>query len=399
MLHPKDIKAKAQRLWDSGRLLRAWMGAEELFPWSLSLVPPRGGRLLEDFSAVASWKTAIEAGCKCSGGEGYRIEYLELEHRQLGRQRLPQRVVFDGPLDLAGYLGKSRDLGEFARLSRDIRRRFPSLQEWIAAQPLQVLQHARRWPQLLAVLAWFPAHPRPNLYLRELAIPGVDSKFIEGHRRLLWDLLERLLPEDAQELSVTGLARHGFERRFGLKYDQPLIRFRLLDPMPAARFGGLDDLSLPLAVFARLDPPCRRVFVTENKVNGLSFPPMADSLVIFGLGYGIEALGEVDWLEGKEIFYWGDLDTHGFAILSQLRGRFTGVRSLLMDRDTLMACRDVWGQEEPAKRFTGDPGHLSEVEAAMYRDLRDDVLGERVRLEQERIPFGRVKRVLDELKM
>ncbi|WP_353620190.1 Wadjet anti-phage system protein JetD domain-containing protein [Thalassotalea sp. G20_0] len=28
------------------------------------------------------------------------------------------------------------------------------------------------------------------------------------------------------------------------------------------------------------------MFITENKVNGLAFPPVADAIVIFGLGYG-----------------------------------------------------------------------------------------------------------------
>ncbi len=398
MLFPDNIKTKAQRQWDNGRLLRAWLGAEALFPWSLPLSPPRGERLLEDYAAVRVWKESIEAGCKCAGGEGYRIEHLELEHRQLGRQRLPRKVVFDTPLDLAAYLGKSRAMGDFARLSRTLRRRFPPLKEWIESQPLQVLKQAQHWPQLMAVLDWFLAHRRPDQYLRELAIPGVDSKFIEGHKQLLWDLLDRLLPAEAVNQAVTGLARHGFERHFGLKYDQPLIRYRLLDPELAGYFGGLDDLSVPLERFIHLAPRCRRVFITENKVNGLSFPEMADSLVIFGLGYGIEALADANWLESKRLFYWGDLDTHGFAILSQLRGRFPDVRSLLMDRDTLLACRDAWVREPQDKRFTGDPAHLSTAELALFLDLRNDVLGERVRLEQERVPFDRVLRVVHGLK-
>ena len=110
------------------------------------------------------------------------------------------------------------------------------------------------------------------------------------------------------------------ERRYGVRYDQPLIRLRLLDPALGERFGGLTDISLPLDRFATLDPPCRRVFITENKINGLSFPPLPDSLVIFGLGYGVESLRDAPWLRQREIHYWGDLDTHGFAILSLLRG-------------------------------------------------------------------------------
>ena len=219
MLGLDEIHAKAQRLWDGGRLLRAWMGAEELFPWSLPLAPPRGGRLLEDFAVVRAWKEGVEADCKCAGGEGYRIEYCEIEHRRLGRQRLPERVVFDTSMDLAGYLGKGRALGDFARLARTIRSRFPVLKGWIAEAPMQVLEHQADWPRLLAVLDWFVAHPRPDRYLRELVIPGVDSEFIEGRKRLLADLLDRVLPETAIDPEITGLDRHGFERRYGLRCD------------------------------------------------------------------------------------------------------------------------------------------------------------------------------------
>ncbi|NOR71388.1 MAG: hypothetical protein GQ532_17115, partial [Methylomarinum sp.] len=33
--------------------------------------------------------------------------------------------------------------------------------------------------------------------------------------------------------------------------------------------------------------------------------------------------------------YWGDLDTHGFAILSRLRHYYPQVKSILMDEKTL----------------------------------------------------------------
>lgn len=397
MLSPAIIKTKAQRLWNSGRLLRAWLGVEDLFPWSLPLGCPRGGRLLDEFASVRVWKEGVESGCKCAGGEGYRIEYREIEHRRLGSQRLPDRVVFDTPLDLVGYLGKARALGDFARSARAIRNRFPALKAWIDGSPMQVLEHRADWPRLLSVLEYFVLHPRPNLYIRELLIPGVDSKFIEGRKRLLAELLDWVLPDTALDLAITGLARHGFERRYGLRYDQPLIRLRLLDAVLSGGLGGLSDVSLPLDRFITLDPPCRRVFITENKVNGLTFPPVADSLVVFGLGYGVEALCQCAWLGQREILYWGDLDTHGFAILSQLRGLFPRVRSFLMDSATLDAGREAWVQEAVDKRYGGDPENLTAAERSLFRKLRDDRLGERVRLEQERIPFDRVLAAVQEL--
>nr|WP_221935062.1 Wadjet anti-phage system protein JetD domain-containing protein [Catenovulum sediminis] len=66
----------------------------------------------------------------------------------------------------------------------------------------------------------------------------------------------------------------------------------------------------------------------------MAFPPVNNAICIFGLGYGVQLLKEVNWLNQVAIYYWGDIDTHGFAILSQLRGYFPKVKSMLMDEAT-----------------------------------------------------------------
>jgi hypothetical protein len=93
--------------------------------------------------------------------------------------------------------------------------------------------------------------------------------------------------------------------------------------------------------------------------------------------------------------YWGDIDTHGFAILSRLRGRFPHVRSMLMDRETLLTHKDQWVREPSP--VTGLLSGLTADEAALYADLAGDVYGDRVRLEQERVAFGAVERALRRL--
>jgi hypothetical protein len=150
--------------------------------------------------------------------------------------------------------------------------------------------------------------------------------------------------------------------------------------------SGLPDITLDAASFAALALPVRRVFITENETNFLSFPPAADAIVVFGAGYGWEALARASWLHRCRLHYWGDIDTHGFAILDQLRGHFPAVASLLMDRETLLAHRSHWGEEpDPARH---DLARLTPEEAAVYDDLRFDRHQPRLRLEQERVGFG-----------
>ncbi|WP_235912137.1 DUF2220 domain-containing protein [Ruania zhangjianzhongii] len=90
-------------------------------------------------------------------------------------------------------------------------------------------------------------------------------------------------------------------------------------------------------------------------------------------------------LADSPIRYWGDLDTHGFAILDRLRARLPRADSVLMDRDTLLAHRDRWGREP--KPTHAALTRLREDEAALYADLVSDRFDAQVRLEQERIDW------------
>jgi len=151
---------------------------------------------------------------------------------------------------------------------------------------------------------------------------------------------------------------------------------------------------VPLSELAAYAPPCERVFVVENKINFLTLPACVGGLAIFGAGYAVDRLAAVPWLSDKALHYWGDIDTHGFAILDRLRRHWPQTRSFLMDRETLLRHRDVWSEEPAARRCIRDLEALDAEERELYDDLRNDRLGVGVRLEQERIEFGRVEATL-----
>jgi hypothetical protein len=155
----------------------------------------------------------------------------------------------------------------------------------------------------------------------------------------------------------------------------------------------LSDISVPASQFAELESTVQRIFITENDINGLVFPEVRDAAVIFGLGYALDRLADVRWLHDKAIYYWGDIDTHGFAILDRLRATFPHAASLLMDHETLIEHRLLWVQEEA--RHPGPLPRLTAAEESVFDILIADRLGERVRLEQERIGFGCVLRAIE----
>jgi hypothetical protein len=119
---------------------------------------------------------------------------------------------------------------------------------------------------------------------------------------------------------------------------------------------------------------------------------VAKAIVVFGAGYCWDALAPATWLNRCGVHYWGDIDTHGFAILDRLRSHFPHVVSFLMDRETLMAHREHWGEEpEPLEQALT---RLTVEEAALYDELRRGSLQPRLRLEQERVGFNSLRQTM-----
>lgn len=389
---PEEVTAQVARRWEDGRILSAAIAGEALFPLRLPLRAPRPVELGERFDEVKRWVRDLDEGSKAHRGFGYELGWTEVANRVVGRNRIPSSVTIATETDALQLIRRTREAERFRSLVEETLARFPELRAWVIKRPMTIVEHASDWQRVLAVLYWFKAHPRPGIYLRQLDIGGVDTKFIETHRGLLSQLLDAVLPASAVDASCTGAS--GFEARYGLRSRPALLRFRVLDA--GLRVNGLSDLTVPVAELRDLDLPARRVFVTENEINGLAFPDVPGAMVIFGLGYGLDRLTELPWLREKELFYWGDIDTHGFAILAKFRTSFPRAVSILMDRETLMAHRALWVRErEP---HNGDLAALTDSEKSLFEDLRGDRLGERVRLEQERIAFGWVQRALAALK-
>jgi hypothetical protein len=376
---PADLRAQVQKLWERGSLLASLAGGVALFPRRLSLKGPTSRELAERFSEVRNWIAQLDGEAK-----HYRVAWQSLNHRILGENRVPGEVWVDSLDDALRLIGRRRDAERFAVQVSLTRERRPELIAWLARRPLRALELADDWDRLLDIVAWIQNHSRPGIYLRQVDIPGVHSKFIEGHRAVLAELLDLALAPDVIDTTAGGVG--GFCRRYGFRERPVRLRFRVLDPSLAVLPTGTDqDLAVTHDTFASLDLPVKRVFITENEINFLAFPPVSLSLVLFGAGYGFETLSEADWLRDREIYYWGDLDTHGFAILDQLRAHFSRAASFLMDRETLLAHRPQWGSEPQPE--TRDLVRLTCQENALYDDLRRNRLGDRIRLEQEKVMF------------
>lgn len=373
-----DIREQLAKRWRKGELLRATHQPDTLFPLRLPIKKPGPGELVDQFDAARSWINHWQT----AASQDLELEWQTVNNRQLGRNSLPVAAVLptlEAALRQIGQLDASR---QYQSLTGEISHQFPELADWCQLKPLAVLAKQHEWETLLAILTWMAANPRPGIYVRQLEIPGVHTKFIERNRGLLSELLDRVLPEHAIDASASG-ARH-FEQRYGFLRKPVRLRLRFLDK--AQDIGGLRDIEIPIDQFQTLSLPVDTVYIVENDITALAFPDTPSSIVIFGQGYGIgKQLANAGWLKEKNVMYWGDIDTHGFRILHQLRDAIPNSRSLLMDAATLRGHQHLWGIE--ASPHIGELPNLTEHEQAVYQMLSTLESGRNLRLEQEKISF------------
>ncbi|MEX0773497.1 MAG: Wadjet anti-phage system protein JetD domain-containing protein [Balneolales bacterium] len=383
MITSREIEKKALRKYPG--YLEAVTKGESIFPLSLiSDKKPSGG-----IGDLQKELNELLGNAKVSRGYGYSVEMAQIATRRFGRQDLPSQIYFDTEEDYLRFTRKEKEVKRFKQNIALIRKHLPELEEWLECRGLSVIKYENAWPELLKVCRYFKNNPSPGLYVRQLPI-AVHTKFIESHYGILTELLNVILRDHHQP------GEKVFEKRFNLKYSEPLVRFLLLDGSLGEQwFSGMTDLSLPVSGFNRLRLPVNRVIIVENKVSlytALTLPPQRHAMAIFGSGFSVENLKEAHWLHDTEILYWGDLDAHGFQILSQVRKYFPHTVSMLMDVDTFERFNEnSIGKPSKVKVLP----NLSEAEHELYKRIQKDNL----RLEQEKIPNDYVVEYIEKLEM
>lgn len=364
---PDTVRAKVRRRWDDGTLLRALALGEPLTPIEVSLGGPRASEIGDLLGEVQDWIAALENGSR--DGSRYELQYKSIGGRSVGRNQIPTHAVvscFAQAWELLEVRARVAAFEQMVASAPDHR-----VRDWLLAKPVTAIGHAEEWSKLLAAYRWLDAARGSGRYLRQIDAPGVDTKFVEARRSVLADLLG-VSRQSASFLADLGLCT---------KPEYVRIRFAAaIAPVPVSeltvRTDDLDGLGITFST----------AVVVENEITYLTLPVPADGVLVWGRGFDVARLARWPALRKADIHYWGDLDTHGFAILHRLRTHLPQSRSFLMDAETLHAHRERWGSETTP---TSAPfGRLTPEEAAVYDDLVSDRFAEQVRLEQERIDWG-----------
>jgi hypothetical protein len=237
---------------------------------------------------------------------------------------------------------------------------------------------ATNFDRLYSLLLWLESNPQSNLYLRQLPVEGLDTKWVEQRRSLVSDLVQAIRGQSLEsDLFVL----------CGLRRPRYRVRVRVLCPNLRKAVGGVEDLEAPLEEIAALPVTPNSIIIVENLETGLALGDTPGAIAFMKLGNAVNILASIPWVQNTHAVYWGDVDTHGYVILDRARRILPGLKSVLMDKETLLKHRNLWGEEFPQNCGMELPsllGHETEV----YEGLRRQTWGRNIRLEQERIPWA-----------
>jgi hypothetical protein len=291
---------------------------------------------------------------------------------------VPRRIVFDTPATLAQFAGETETLARAVTRVNTLRRQWPQALMTPGVFHAVIDLDSDNWRLMFATLMWADEHDPSGLFARQLPVPGADTKWVQKH----WPLIVRL--------SRCG-ARNNPEPLGDLRDIEPMTFVRLLDDNLRKQAGALGTFAAPPTELARLSITPDTVIICENLANGRAFTDRPGTAVLAGKGNDVVGYANLPWVRAAKVLYWGDIDTYGFLILDRLR-EYLSAESILMDVATLHRNRGAWVTETNPTNV--QLTRLTDAEQDLYQSLIEHRHDDRVRLEQERIPWCDVETVL-----
>ncbi|MCL2478327.1 MAG: DUF2220 family protein [Treponema sp.] len=386
MKFPDDIREILKRRYKNkhGEWLKSLARSNcnvPVWPLIIHLDIPKEQDAFRQTEAVRSWIGAWRSW----HGSGTLV-WTECHWRSLGTQSVPQKLILHGPADTAGWIGEAERWARADDRYTSLVRRWPTLIDTLPGRFNVLADYDDSdFHRLVEVLSWICTNPNSNLYIRQLPVTGIDTKWLESRKGLVSELVAAIQGDPSGDLD--------FFRRCGIRPQPQLIRMRILDPVLKARFGGLGDITTPWEEAADLGISPAFVFIVENLQTGLAFGELTSSVVIMGLGYGVDVLGKIPWLRHARCIYWGDIDTHGFAILNRARTYLPNLKAVLMDESILLSHRELW-VEEKDQHPSAELPLLTTLEQKLFHELKSNIWGNKIRLEQERIRWDEAWKVI-----
>jgi hypothetical protein len=389
MITVNELKKKSLTRYTDFLIWYFCNNKDNIFPL---VIPCNKGKPNDDLSQRANELREIHQYSKNNGKQAYSYDTDTVSTRS-GKQTVITRIFFETEDDYISFINKKKDFELLKKvciiLEENLHTSFSEIdiRKWIVQNHEKIISAKIEdcidsyWKNITICANWFYQNPESNLYLRTIPLP-VHSKFIENNQSLIHSLCskEKITKEK------TFIKQHGL-------VDKPnFIRFRFLEKMKISDGFVPNEMQLPFEDFKELSSAkflenIKNVFIVENEMVYITFPVFKNSICIWGHGFSVSQFDIFNWLKNYQIFYFGDLDEHGYEILSLFRNCFPNTKSFCMDMNTLneFDCFRVKG--ESLKGVV--PENLTKDELQVFMNLTNDK--NRNRLEQERISHQWIK--------
>ena len=367
----------------------------EFFPLNIRC---NTGSVKDDIKKRAEQLEPLFNNSKNKTGNGYTLEFVTHNTRNNATQTEIKSVYFENEKDFLSFIEKTQEVKRFLSalnlVQNELIEKSITSPEWLLSHisDLCATHEKNFWEDIILSVKWLHENTNSNLYIREIPLP-IHTKFIENNKALIFSLL--VSSEDSNK-------KLSFEQSLGLKTKPFLVHVRTISKNVELKFGELTatELAIPLDDFADFEKSnllanLKNIFIVENEIVYLTFPKEENSICIWGHGFTSAQFSKCEWLKNYNIFYFGDLDEHGYLILSNFRTHFPETQSFCMNMKTLEKYSEFRVKGETLSGLS-IPKNLTDEELSVFNELRSS--DGKDRLEQERISVEYIKERINQVK-
>jgi hypothetical protein len=277
--------------------------------------------------------------------KGWSITWQEWTSKKFGKQQWPSAISVTTEEDFLYLIRKESETRAFKDQLQQLLQWQPAIRDWLARKPQMVLELRPSWPGICAVVDYLLNNEVAGSYLRSIPVP-VHTKFIEQHKKTIYSILVHLNPGRFPDKELP------LEDALQIQKKPFFFIARWLDKAFSEQFtAGMDIFAVPPSYLQQQHWHPERILLVENETNLYLLPPVPRTLAICSFGKALHLLKSIPFFRHTQLYYWGDMDEAGFAMLQDIRQYFGHACSLFMDEDTLLHHRSE--VETKTNRYKG----------------------------------------------
>jgi hypothetical protein len=367
MKSPTELKMVLRRQWEmAAKRESRLLGGSNAWPVVVSIGRPKPKVMASDLDAV---KRHVDQWRRVNIGE---VVWESISYRATANPvEIPLYWKLGKPSEWVAACADRSMREEFESMSVFVEQAEPCFHSllirrrslWREKSLDEMLQAAR----LALSLEPGCADGRP---LRTLSLEGIDTKFFERNSSFVTAMLDARFEGEVSRIGLEtflGAVSDNEHWLLVMDLDGTLLPFR----KQRVRSSELKDTPLPGT----------GLLIVENESCQHQLPDLPMTIAVLGAGFDLRWT-QTDWVLGRQVGYWGDIDTWGLQFLANVRHALPYLDALMMTPEIYERNLDA-AVREPVVAGTDVPVGLNPIERSLYERILSEPRG---RLEQEFLP-------------